>query len=73
MTAPDPSPSAAVAAENGALILARAAALGVRVRQNPELVGFLATIEPCADVPGELWDAIAEVLAFLLRVDGERP
>lgn len=51
-------------------ILALAAEHGVPVRRDRELLGLLAQVDLGREIPLELYAAVAEVLAFLLRVDG---
>jgi flagellar biosynthesis protein len=56
-----------VAAGRGALaerILAHAREAGVPVHRDPELADSLASLALGAEVPEELWAAVAEVLAW---------
>ena len=50
-------------------ILALAAEHGVPVRQDRELLELLAQCDVGQEIPFELYAAVAEVLAFLQRVD----
>jgi len=52
-------------------ILALADGAGVPVRREPELVGWLGSIELGAHLPEELWAAAAELLAFLLELEDD--
>jgi flagellar biosynthesis protein len=44
---------------------------GVPISQNPELAAVLATIEIDREIPVNLYRAVAEVLAYVLRVSGK--
>lgn len=50
-------------------ILALAAEHGIPVRHDRELLELLAQVDLGREIPLELYAAVAEVLAFLLRVD----
>jgi flagellar biosynthesis protein len=50
-------------------ILARAREAGVPVHQDPELATALAELSLGAEVPEELWTAVAQVLAWAYRLD----
>ena len=50
-------------------ILARAREAGVPVHRDPELASALAELALGAEVPEELWAAVAEVLAWAYRLD----
>jgi flagellar biosynthesis protein len=52
-------------------ILALAAEHDVPVREDPDLLTLLAACELDREVPEELWGAVAEIIAFLYRVNGE--
>lgn len=52
-------------------ILALADGARVPVRREPELVGWLGSIELGTHLPEELWAAAAELLAFLLELEDE--
>ena len=63
-----------VAAGRGAVaetILARAHEAGVPVHRDPELASTLAELALGDEVPEELWTAVAEVLAWAYRLEGE--
>ena len=53
-------------------ILEVAAAAGVPVQHDPGLAEVLSRIDPGEEIPPETYRAVAEVLAFLYRVDRER-
>lgn len=42
---------------------------GIPLRQDPELVAALAALDLGASIPAELYDVIAEVLAWAYRAD----
>ena len=50
-------------------ILALAREHGVPVREDPDLVALLATCEPGAAIPTELYTAVAELLVWLYRTN----
>jgi len=50
-------------------IIAAAAAAGVHIKQDPDLVELLAKIPVGAEIPVELYQTIAEVLAFVYAVN----
>jgi flagellar biosynthesis protein len=50
-------------------IIAAAQEAGVPVRSDPALAQGLAALELGADVPEELWRAVAETLAWAYRLD----
>jgi flagellar biosynthesis protein len=50
-------------------IVAAAREAGVPVRSDPALAQALAALELGADVPEELWRAVAETLAWAYRID----
>jgi flagellar biosynthesis protein len=52
-------------------ILAAAREAGIPVRHDPALAEALAKLELGADVPQELWTAVAETLAWAYRLDAE--
>ena len=63
-----------VAAGRGAvaeMILARAHEAGVPVHRDPELANTLAELALGDEVPEELWTAVAEVLAWAYRLEGQ--
>jgi flagellar biosynthesis protein len=51
----------------GQRIIEAARESGVPLEQNPVLAEALATIELDAEIPEELYRAVAEVLAFVLK------
>jgi flagellar biosynthesis protein len=64
-----------VAAGRGELagtILARARDAGVPVHRDPELADTLARLALGAEVPEELWTAVAEVLAWAYSLHSSR-
>ena len=42
---------------------------GVQVHQDPDLVAVLSTLDVATRIPPELYRAVAEVLAFVYRVN----
>ena len=52
-------------------ILAAARDAGIPVRHDPALAEALAKLELGADVPEELWTAVAETLAWAYRLDAQ--
>ena len=42
---------------------------GVPVREDPGLAAVLASLDPGEEIPPETYRAVAEVLAFLYRLD----
>lgn len=50
-------------------IIARAQAAGVFVHESPELVSLLMQVDMDARIPPELYLAVAELLAWLYRVE----
>jgi flagellar biosynthesis protein len=54
----------------GEQIIETARAHGVPLRQDPALAEALATIELETEIPLELYRAVAEVIAFVLRANG---
>jgi flagellar biosynthesis protein len=61
-----------VAKGNGALaetIIARAREAGVYVHESPELVSVLMQLDLDARIPPELYLAVAELLAWLYRLE----
>ena len=54
-------------------ILAAAREAGIPVRHDPALAEALAKLELGADVPEELWTAVAETLAWAYRLDAPAP
>ena len=52
-------------------ILGAAREAGIPVRHDPALAEALAKLELGADVPQELWTAVAETLAWAYRLDAQ--
>jgi flagellar biosynthesis protein len=52
-------------------ILEAAREAGVEVVEDPDLVELLANVPPGAEIPPELYQAVAEILAFVYRVNGK--
>ena len=52
-------------------ILAAAREAGIPVRHDPALAEALAKLELGADVPPELWTAVAETLAWAYKLDAQ--
>lgn len=50
-------------------ILEKAAEEKIPVIENPELAGQLSEISIGSEIPGELYEVVAEILAFVSRVD----
>jgi flagellar biosynthesis protein len=57
-----------IVAEN---IIAAARAHGVALHEDPNLVETLAALDLDATIPPELYRAVAEVLAFIFRLNGK--
>lgn len=45
---------------------------GVPVREDPDLVQLLAKLDLGAAIPAELYPIVAEVFAFVYRLNGQR-
>lgn len=52
-------------------ILAAAREAGIPVRHDPALAEALARLELGAEVPPELWTAVAETLAWAYKLDAD--
>lgn len=52
-------------------IIETGSAGGVPISHNPELAMALSNVELDAEIPEELYRAVAEVLAYILRVSGK--
>ena len=52
-------------------IIARAQSAGVFVHESPELVSLLMQVDMDARIPPELYIAVAELLAWLYRLEKE--
>lgn len=50
-------------------IIARAREAGVPVQEDPALAGALCSLELGQEIPPELYEAVARVLAFLVYLD----
>jgi flagellar biosynthesis protein len=62
-----------VASGRGALagkIVETARAAGVYIMEDPDLVELLAKLPVGDDIPPELYQAVAEILAFVYQVNG---
>lgn len=64
-----PRVTARGAGELAQRILALARAHDVPVREDPELLQLLGACELGAEIPSELYRAVAELLAFLYRLN----
>jgi flagellar biosynthesis protein len=51
-------------------IVEKARALGVPVREDSDLAEVLGNLPLGAEIPPELYEAVAEVLAFIYRMNG---
>lgn len=54
-------------------IIARAKEHGVYVHESPELVTLLSQVDIDADIPPALYIAVAELLAWLYRIEQKAP
>ncbi len=54
-------------------IIALAEASGIPLQENPPLVALLAQLELGDEIPRELYQAVAEVIAFAYLLSGKRP
>ncbi len=54
-------------------IISRAEAAGVFVHESPELVSLLMQVDMDARIPPELYVAVAELLAWLYRLEQKAP
>jgi flagellar biosynthesis protein len=72
---PDGSAAPVVAAVGKGLvaeeILRRAAEAGVTIHQDRELVALLSRLDVGALIPPELYQVVAEVLAYVYRLEGK--
>jgi flagellar biosynthesis protein len=50
-------------------ILEAARAAGIPVQEDPALAEILAGLDPGEEIPPETFQAVAEILAFLYRLD----
>jgi len=53
-------------------ILEVARQAGVPIRHDPALAEILSRLDPGEEIPPETYRAVAEILAFLYRLDGEK-
>lgn len=53
-------------------IIALARVNGIPIREDPALVAALATVNLDAAIPPELYAVVAEVLAYVYRVSGQK-
>ena len=51
-------------------IIAAARAAGVDIVEDPDLIEVLGRVPVGEDIPPELFQAVAEILAFLYRING---
>ena len=51
-------------------IIAAAKAAGVDIVEDPDLLEVLGRIPAGEDIPPELFQAVAEILAFIYRING---
>ncbi len=70
---PAPRVTAKGAGELAERILALARAHDVPVRADPDLLELLAACELGEEIPGELYHVVAELLAFLYRLNAAEP
>ncbi len=54
-------------------ILAIAFAAGVKVREDADLVQILDAIDIDSDIPTEAFAAVAEILTYVYRANGQAP
>jgi flagellar biosynthesis protein len=66
---PAPRVTAKGAGELAERILALAEAHAVPVRSDPDLLELLAACDLGAEIPGELYQVVAELLVFLQRLN----
>lgn len=69
-----PAPQVVASGEGdvAARIIAIARERGIPIHQSPDLVALLAAVPPEQAIPVELYRAVAEVLAFLMRTAARR-
>jgi flagellar biosynthesis protein len=73
-TMPSPEVVATGRGELAERILALARQHGVPIRHDPDLVGLLAVLDVGSQIPPELYQAVAEVLAFVYHLNNsQRP
>ena len=61
--------AAAGQGETAERILVEAEKHGIPIRRDPDLLEVLAQIPLGAEIPQELYQAVAEILAFVYRVN----
>jgi flagellar biosynthesis protein len=54
-------------------ILSIAFANGVKVREDADLVQILSAVDVDSDIPTEAYAAVAEILAYVYRANGQVP
>ncbi len=54
-------------------IIAIARENGIHIHEDPDLVAVLAKLDIGASIPEELYKAVAEVLAFIYRINNKMP
>ena len=54
-------------------IIAIAKEHGIHVHEDPDLVALLAKLDVDTEIPEELFQAVAEVLAFVYRLNQKMP
>ncbi len=69
-TLSDPRVVAAGQGDFAQRIIAAAKAAGVDIVEDPDLLEVLGRVPVGEDIPPELFQAVAEILAFLYRVNG---
>lgn len=73
---PDKDRAPVVAAKGAGLLAERIIELaretGVPVREDPELVRYLAALDLYQEIPPQLYEVVAEILAFVYRMDTGR-
>ena len=65
-----PKVSAAGTGEMARRIIAAAEAAGVDIVEDPDLLEVLGRVPVGEEIPLELFQAVAEILAFIYRVNG---
>jgi len=53
-------------------IISLAKAHGIPVRDDPDLVEILSRLDVSEEIPAELYVVVAELLAFVYRVNGKK-
>ena len=52
-------------------IIARAREAGLPIQEDPDLAAVLCRLELGQEIPPELYEAVARILAFLVYADGQ--